>query len=150
VIVVDDGSTDRTAEVAESSGARVLRLDENRGAGAARNAGLESARAGLVAFTDDDCIPDPHWLEELIGCFEDPSVDGAGGYIFPRARPGLISRYFIRRNPWSPLSAELLRSNHRLFRLLLYLRSVMRTSSDLEGTRWRPSRAAIWPSASAR
>jgi glycosyltransferase involved in cell wall biosynthesis len=68
VIVVDDGSGLETRAVLEaySGGPRpVLRIVRNeiaRGPGAARNAGWPLARAQLVAFTDDDCVPSPHWL----------------------------------------------------------------------------------------
>lgn len=60
VIVVDDGSTDRTAEIAEACGVddrrvRLVRLSANCGYGAALRAGFNSARLDLVAFTDADC-----------------------------------------------------------------------------------------------
>jgi glycosyltransferase involved in cell wall biosynthesis len=66
IIVVDDASTDDSAQIAEAAGARVIRQSVNRGAGAARNAGARAARAPLVAFIDDDCTAEPHWLAELI------------------------------------------------------------------------------------
>jgi GT2 family glycosyltransferase len=70
IVVVDDGSTDGTAQVlgGQPDGApRVasVRL-EGRGPAAARNAGWRAARAPLVAFTDDDCEADAGWLEELL------------------------------------------------------------------------------------
>jgi glycosyltransferase involved in cell wall biosynthesis len=69
VVVVDDGSTDETAAVLDAEQrAGVLRLEaihraEGSGPAAARNAGWHVARAPLVAFTDDDCVADPQWLE---------------------------------------------------------------------------------------
>lgn len=56
IIVVDDGSTDRTPEIAEQYGdqIRYIRFDENRGANAARNAGIEAATGEYVAFLDTD------------------------------------------------------------------------------------------------
>lgn len=56
VIVVDDGSADATASVAEGFGApvEVVRLGDNRGAGCARNAGLAGGSSALVAFLDAD------------------------------------------------------------------------------------------------
>jgi GT2 family glycosyltransferase len=68
VFIVDDASPDRTVEVLESLARQtslrlqVLRHSECRGPAAARNLGWHSARAPVVAFTDDDCIPDPDWL----------------------------------------------------------------------------------------
>ncbi|MDQ6768143.1 MAG: glycosyltransferase [Candidatus Eremiobacteraeota bacterium] len=74
VIVVDDGSTDATGEVARSFGARVIR-QPNRGAGAARNAGTRAARGEWVAFTDADCIPARSWLRSLVQAAQTPSGD---------------------------------------------------------------------------
>lgn len=56
IIVVSDGSTDRTAEVARSRGVRLVELPENRGKGAAMRAGLEATGAGAVLFLDADLI----------------------------------------------------------------------------------------------
>src|ERR1700751_565412 len=52
-LVVDDGSTDVTPQVAASFGARLLR-QENRGPGAARNLGIQHARGNYIAFLDSD------------------------------------------------------------------------------------------------
>lgn len=54
LIVVDDGSSDRTAVEAETSGARVLRRPKNRGYGAALKAGIQRARFGWILITDAD------------------------------------------------------------------------------------------------
>jgi glycosyltransferase involved in cell wall biosynthesis len=69
VIIVDDGSHDATDEVlakhAAPGGLQLssVRHPESQGAAAARNAGWRNARAPLVAFTDDDCVAAPDWLE---------------------------------------------------------------------------------------
>jgi glycosyltransferase involved in cell wall biosynthesis len=73
LIVVDDASTDDTwTELRRlASMARIplvpVRLETNSGPAAARNAGWRRARADLVAFTDDDCVPQPGWLQALLG-----------------------------------------------------------------------------------
>ncbi len=54
IIVVDDGSTDNTAEEAHSTGARVLRRPRNRGYGAALKLGIRQARYGWILITDAD------------------------------------------------------------------------------------------------
>lgn len=72
VIVVDDASTDDTANVlARSFGSRIhlLRLPQRRGAGAARNAGVRLARGELVAFLDDDDLWLPGKLDAELGVF---------------------------------------------------------------------------------
>jgi glycosyltransferase involved in cell wall biosynthesis len=72
VVVVDDGSDDGSAEIADAAGARVLRRSPG-GAGAARNAGWQSARAAWIAFTDADCVPSRSWLRSYA-----TEIDGRG------------------------------------------------------------------------
>lgn len=66
VIVVDNDSSDGTADVAASHGARVVR-EPIANISRARNRGAEAATSALYAFTDADCIPDPGWLDQLLG-----------------------------------------------------------------------------------
>jgi GT2 family glycosyltransferase len=68
VVVVDDGSPTRLDEVARPySGLVRLHRQDNAGPASARNAGAARARGELLAFTDDDCRPDPGWLVALDG-----------------------------------------------------------------------------------
>ncbi len=66
-IVVNDGGEVPDTAVAPFSGDLNVRLLHQRhaGAGAARNAGAAQAKGEFLAFTDDDCAPDPHWLSAL-------------------------------------------------------------------------------------
>ena len=70
VVIVDNGSADDTFAVLEDLAARSplqlrpLRLEQNRGPAAARNAAWRASTAPFVACTDDDCVPDPEWLEQ--------------------------------------------------------------------------------------
>lgn len=66
VIVVDDGSTDRSPEIARSRPVRYLR-QSNCGVAAARNAGIAAARGTLVAFIDQDDEWEPHKLTTQVG-----------------------------------------------------------------------------------
>ena len=78
VIVVDDGSKDETAKVAQSAGATVIR-QENAGPAAARNRGWASATGQVICFTDSDCIPGAGWLEKLLDGFTDQQVGAVAG-----------------------------------------------------------------------
>ncbi len=80
IIIVDDGSTDDTAELCARYGAaiRLIRLEQG-GPSLARNRGLEVARGELVAFTDADCVVDRAWLTELEAGLDRPDTVGAGG-----------------------------------------------------------------------
>jgi lipopolysaccharide/colanic/teichoic acid biosynthesis glycosyltransferase/GT2 family glycosyltransferase len=79
VIVIDDGSRDVTAAVANGFGVRVIRLEESQGPAAARNAGAAVAKGEILVFTDSDCEPASDWLLELVKPFEDPEVVGVRG-----------------------------------------------------------------------
>lgn len=80
VVVVDDGSRDDTAAVLTSLAAtstvplRSLVRRESGGPAAARNDGWRATRASLVAFTDDDCVPAPGWLQALVDALADADV----------------------------------------------------------------------------
>lgn len=91
VIVVDDGSTDDTAAIAEAAGARVERMAHG-GAASARNRGVAVARGSLLLFTDADCEPMPDWMARLVAPFADASVAGARGVYRTRQR-SLVARF---------------------------------------------------------
>ena len=72
IIIVDDGSS--VPLHASGPDVTVLRLEENRGPAAARNAGAAAATTDLIAFVDSDCVPSGDWLTMLLGHFSDPAV----------------------------------------------------------------------------
>jgi glycosyltransferase involved in cell wall biosynthesis len=84
VIVVENGSTDSTSAIVQQYPVRLLHSEE-RGPAAARNLGIANSEAGIVAFTDADCIADPNWLSELVGPYADPQTGGVGGAILAYA-----------------------------------------------------------------
>lgn len=115
VIVVDDGSNDNTAIVAQQLGFRVISTSHrglssalpgrengvdwiitksNRGLSNARNLGLAEARGEIVAYIDDDAYPDPHWLDYLAAFFLNPRTAKYAGVGGPNIAPpgdGLIA-----------------------------------------------------------
>jgi len=93
-IIVDDGSTDDTVELAVAAGAQVIEQD-GQGPGEARNRGVEFASAELIAFIDADCVPTPGWLAAGVAALGDADlVQGA-----VHADPG-IKRLPFDRTVW--------------------------------------------------
>jgi GT2 family glycosyltransferase len=70
VIVVDNGSADDSADLAERSGATVLRLGRNMGFAAAVNRGIEAAKTEWVAILNNDVTFEPDWLSTLLDSAE--------------------------------------------------------------------------------
>lgn len=82
VILVDDGSTDDTPDIAGRF-PRVRHIrQENHGLSVARNTGIKAARGEIVAFTDSDCRADEDWLHHLVGDLLHSSFAGIGGHNF--------------------------------------------------------------------
>lgn len=65
IIVVDNNSTDGTAEAARKAGADKVVKETEQGTNMARNRGVKEARGKMLAFLDADCIPPPDWLRHL-------------------------------------------------------------------------------------
>lgn len=91
IIVVDDGSSDATPDIARGHGAWLLATRGRSGPAIARNLGAMSTRSDIVAFTDADCEPAPDWLEKLIRPFS--AIDGA-----PSTVVGVKGAYLTRQS----------------------------------------------------
>jgi GT2 family glycosyltransferase len=100
VIVVDDGSTDNSAEIAGKFDVRLIRTP-NLGLSSARNTGWEEATGELVAYIDDDAYPDPHWLRYLARSFQKSSHSAIGGPNVPPPGDGLTAEC-IANSPGGP------------------------------------------------
>jgi GT2 family glycosyltransferase len=102
VVIVDDGSDhpldDAVRPFQDRLQVRLVR-QQNAGPATARNAGARHAAGAVLAFTDDDCVPDPDWLTELLRCQEqDPdaivggdTVNAVTGNLCSQASQDLVS-----------------------------------------------------------
>jgi glycosyltransferase involved in cell wall biosynthesis len=86
ILIVDDGSTDKTAEIASKFPVRLVRHDRNRGLAAARNTAFRNASHELVGAIDADVYAVRDWLERLLVHFSDPRVVGTGGRLIEAFR----------------------------------------------------------------
>lgn len=108
IVVVDDGGSADLGAALEAGRGRVpitLVHQRNLGPGAARNAGAAVARGGALAFTDDDCRPQPGWLRGLRRALESGPRVLAGGRTFNQ----------LRTNRYAEMSQLILEAAYRYF-----------------------------------
>jgi len=91
VIVLDDGSTDRTAQVAQSHGFRVVRF-ERMGKAAVLNEGMKLASGDIVIILDADTRPEPDAIEKIVAPFSDKNVVVVTGVLYGEGR-GLLASF---------------------------------------------------------
>ena len=96
VIVVDDGSSDKTLEIAKSKGVRVLRNDQNKGYGASLKAGIQKAQFGLIAIIDADGTYPP---DELCHLLAEMNQEGFDYDMVVGSRTGAYVKIPILRKP---------------------------------------------------
>lgn len=93
ILIIDDGSTDDTVEIAKNYPVKILSHRTNRGLGAARNTAVKKAKNEFVAAIDSDITLSPTWLEKLMRHFNDKEVAGAGGKLIEKFTESLADRY---------------------------------------------------------
>jgi glycosyltransferase involved in cell wall biosynthesis len=138
VVVVDDGSADKTSERATKAAAslpfplRVLRQDESTGPAGARNRGWRATAAPLIVFTDDDCMPEPPWLAALTAAVDGDTDLAAGVTTYPEEQAD-------RRGTWSYWMEDDGHSGHFSTCNVVYRRNVLEAvrGFDEDGFRYR-------------
>lgn len=103
VIVVDNGSRDRTQAIARANGAVVL-IDESRTVAGLRNLGAEQAKGSLLAFVDADCLVAADWLQKAVVYFDDTGIAGWGAPPEPPSAPTWVqSAWYLVRKKAEPV-----------------------------------------------
>jgi GT2 family glycosyltransferase len=94
ILVVDNGSSDGSAEFAEQSGARVVRMGSNTGFACAVNRGIAECRTEWLAIVNSDVEAAPEWLAHLAAALEGSDAWFATGKILQASNRGLIDGTF--------------------------------------------------------
>jgi glycosyltransferase involved in cell wall biosynthesis len=105
MLVIDDGSSDNSAEIASRyPQVTLIKHPVNKGLSAARNTALRAARNELVASVDADVVADPNWIATLLPHLDDPKVAGAGGILTEGVQTTLADRWRRARmaQEWGP------------------------------------------------
>ena len=90
VVVVNDGSKDRTLEITERHGYTKIISQENKGLSVARNVGLQHSTGEIIAYTDSDCVADPDWLTYMVAKMLSADLYACGGPNFPPPEDSLV------------------------------------------------------------
>jgi glycosyltransferase involved in cell wall biosynthesis len=99
LIVVDSASHgDATIAVAKAAGLPVVRCDRP-GLSRARNAGVRATGAPILAFYDDDCIPEAGWITALEAAFSDETVGFVSGRVLPDRRDPVLVSVVVDEDP---------------------------------------------------
>lgn len=94
IVVVDNASKDgRTREVAMAAGVVYVREDRP-GLDFARNTGAKAATGDIIAYTDDDVLLHPRWLEHLVAAFDAPQIGAVTGLVLPAELETQAQRQF--------------------------------------------------------
>lgn len=96
IIVVDNNSTDDTADVISRYSVKLLHERGKQSAYAARNLGIRHAKGEIIAFTDADCVADSSWLTNLLGSYGDPAFGCFSGLIKAYEPRSLVARLLAR------------------------------------------------------
>lgn len=97
LILIDDGSTDRTGEIAASFPRVKIIVAPHQGAAHATNLGIKTASHELIVLVDADAALEKDWLKKVAPAFNDPSVAAAGGCVVTanRSAIGRIAGYDV-------------------------------------------------------
>ena len=91
VVVVNDGSKDRTLEITERHGYTKIVSQENKGLSVARNVGMQHSTGEIIAYTDSDCVADPDWLTYMVAKMQAADLYACGGPNFPPPEDSLLA-----------------------------------------------------------
>jgi len=129
IIVVDDGSTDNTYNIAKSYNLTIYRHDTNLGLSSGRNTGLNHAKGDVYVCFDDDGIAEKDWLINLAKLYSKSNIMGGGCLVKPATNSSLMDIFFNGINYANPLALSNVESKHPVVRFLLYIIQMIENSN---------------------
>lgn len=81
IVAVESADADTPVESSDDAGVRWIEVPAGRGLAYNRNRVIEAAQGEVLVWTDDDCLPQPGWLESLLSALDTPSISAAAGTI---------------------------------------------------------------------
>lgn len=125
VIVIDDGSTDKTSEIAKQYGATVIRHKVNMGYGYARQSAVEACQTEILAFIDDSCLVSRDWFSTLQKNWQEmySKIVALAGPIIPNNK-GRNRNYLNRNSPFAPTRSVNGKPRTFFHRLRIYIFSM--------------------------
>ena len=99
ILLVDNGSTDRTLEIARGFGEVAIHVKENVKVGAVRNYGVQKATGTVIVFLDSDCVVNPEWLIDGVRKLTANPGSVLGGRYLLRENPSWLEKYWILTAP---------------------------------------------------
>src|ERR1700724_1715429 len=113
VVVVPGPTADGTREMLETWQGRIkIGHCPRRNLSESRNIGIAISSGEIVAFLDDDSVPEPEWLDDVIPAFSDPAVGVAGGFLHDHTGKayqwqfGTVDRFGTADTSWKRATPE--------------------------------------------
>jgi glycosyltransferase involved in cell wall biosynthesis len=104
IVIVDDGSKDKTAEIIKDCASKnpIVKYiyQKNSGPAAARNNAWKNSTADICIFTDGDCVPEKNWIQELIKPLDDEKVGGVAGAYKTINKESILARFIGLEIEW--------------------------------------------------
>jgi glycosyltransferase involved in cell wall biosynthesis len=133
IIVVEDGSTDNSYEIASRYPVKIIRHEKNLGCSAARQTGLEHARGDIYVCFDTDCVAQPGWLSALARGYAELGyvASGIGSVLIPpHVTKNVVDRFMLATDSGQAPTLDLDLAQHPLRRFMAYVRDQLKRGRE--------------------
>ena len=93
IIIVDDGSEDKSMKIAKKYPVKIIKHERNQGLAKTRNTGIKTAKHDIIIFIDADCIADRNLVKNILKNYNSEKIAGVGGWGMEVNSDGLANKY---------------------------------------------------------